>query len=157
MLPLLLLLVFVAVPILEVYVILQVGALIGTWLTVALLVADSLFGAWIVRREGLRAWRAVQETMLAGGMPNRALADAALILVGGAMLLTPGFVTDAFGFVMVLPLTRPAVRGMLSWYAKRRLRGRVATYTTTGTADGQSGSADEGGNRVVRGDVVDDE
>lgn len=154
MLPLLLFLSFLAVPVLEIYVILQIGGFIGTWPTVALLVADSVLGAWIVRREGLRAWRSLQNTMLAGAVPDRALADAALVLVGGAMLLTPGFVTDVFGFVMVLPLTRPAVRGALSAYAKRRLRARVTTHTTTGTAGGQPGPAD-GQHRVVRGDIVD--
>lgn len=155
MLPLLLFLSFLAVPVLEIYVILQIGGLIGTWLTVAVLVADSVLGAWIVRREGLRAWRSVQQAMLAGAVPDRALADAALILVGGALLLTPGFVTDAFGFAMVLPFTRPAVRAALSAYARRRLYARVASSTAAGTPSGYDGPTDGGHQRVVRGDIID--
>ena len=122
MLPLGLLLAFLAVPIVEIYVILQVGHLIGGWPTVALLVFESLLGAWIVRREGRRAWRALTATLQDGGIPDRELADAALVLVGGVLLLTPGFVTDVFGFLFVLPFTRPVVRRLLTAYAARRVR-----------------------------------
>lgn len=163
MLPLLLFVAFLAVPIVEIYVILQIGGVIGTWPTVGLLIADSVLGAWIVRREGLRQWRTLQETLRAGRAPERELADAGLILVGGALLLTPGFVTDAVGFLAVLPLTRPVVRGVLAAYAKRRIAARVTTHTSRhphgrprgrGNAPGASGR--ERG-RVIRGDTVDDD
>lgn len=173
MLPLLLFVCFLALPIIEIYVILQIGGLIGTWPTVGLLIADSVLGAWVVRREGLRAWRAVRETLLVGRMPERELADAALILVGGALLLTPGFVTDAFGFLVVLPAIRPVVRSILTAYAKRRLAARVTTYIHGSSrgrgrtrenpqgnsqADSPGDSAGTfGGRRVIRGDVVDEE
>jgi UPF0716 protein FxsA len=122
MLPVVLLVAFLLVPIVEIYVILQVGHLIGGWPTVALLVFESLLGAWIVRREGRRAWRALTTTFREGGLPERELADAALVLVGGVLLLTPGFVTDVFGFLFVLPFTRPVVRWVLSAYVGRRMR-----------------------------------
>lgn len=153
--PLLLFVCFLALPVLEIYIILQIGALIGTWLTVGLLVADSLAGAWVVRREGLRTWQVVRETLSTGAVPDRELADAALILVGGALLLTPGFVTDAFGFVAVLPFMRPLLRRSLAAAAKRRLDAQARMYTSSGPGgagpyDGRFG----GQSRVVRGDVV---
>lgn len=129
--PLLLFLSFLAIPVAEIYVIIQIGGLVGTWPTVALLVADSLLGAWIVRREGIRAWRNVQETFQAGRMPDRELADAAMILVGGALLLTPGFITDVSGLTFVLPFTRPAVRRMVVALTKQRLEARMHRYPPT--------------------------
>lgn len=122
MLPLALVLAFLLMPVLEIYVIIQVGALIGGWQTAALLLAESMLGAWIVRREGRRAWRSLRETFGRGSMPDRELADAALVLVGGVLLLTPGFVTDVFGFLFVLPFTRPVVRRLLAVYAARRVK-----------------------------------
>jgi UPF0716 family protein affecting phage T7 exclusion len=120
--PLVLVLAFLLMPILEIYVIIQVGQVIGAWWTVALLLVESFLGGWIVRREGRRAWRALQETFGRGQIPDRELADTALVLVGGALLLTPGFVTDVFGFLFVLPFTRPVVRRLLTAYAGRRVR-----------------------------------
>ncbi len=122
MLPLALFLGFLVLPVLEIYVIIQVGSVIGGWPTVALLLAESLLGAWIMRREGRRAWRSLRETFLAGTLPDQELADAGLVLVGGALLLTPGFITDFFGFLFVLPFTRPLVRRALSGFFARRVR-----------------------------------
>ena len=76
-----------------------------------LLVLESLLGAWFVRREGSRAWAALTTALNTGRMPSRELADAALVLVGGTLLLTPGFITDVVGFFFILPLTRPLARG----------------------------------------------
>jgi UPF0716 protein FxsA len=167
MLPLALFLLFLLVPVLEIYVIIQVGQAIGGWPTVALLLAESLLGAWIVRREGRRAWRALNDTLRGGRLPDRELSDAALVLVGGVLLLTPGFVTDAFGFLFVLPFTRPAVRRLLAAYVSRRMRisrRRMAEMYPTAGADGdgaapapQAGAGYEGGRgdgQVIRGQVV---
>ncbi|TDD60121.1 FxsA family protein, partial [Actinomadura rubrisoli] len=144
--PLVLVLAFLLIPVVEIYTIIQVGQVIGAWPTVALLLAESLLGGWIVRREGRRAWRALQETFQRGTVPDRELADAALVLVGGVLLLTPGFVTDVFGFLFVLPFTRPLVRRALSGYAARRMRtaeARVATMFPPGL--GGLGDAGDGG------------
>ncbi|MEO5875589.1 MAG: FxsA family protein, partial [Streptosporangiaceae bacterium] len=121
MLALALFVAFLVVPVLEIYLIIQVGQVIGGWQTVALLLVESLLGAWIVKREGRRAWRMLRETMANGRLPDRELADAALILVGGVLLLTPGFLSDILGFVCVLPFTRPVVRRVLTAYAARRI------------------------------------
>jgi UPF0716 family protein affecting phage T7 exclusion len=166
MLPLALFLSFLLVPVLEIYVIIQVGQAIGGWPTVALLLIESLLGAWIVRREGRRAWRALNGTFRSGRLPERELSDAALVLVGGVLLLTPGFATDAIGFLFVLPFTRPAVRRLLAAYVSRRVRitrRRMAgMYPPAGpdgtTAPPYAGAGHEGGRgedgQVVRGHVV---
>jgi UPF0716 protein FxsA len=170
LLPLALFIGFLLVPVLEIYVIIQVGQVIGGWPTVALLLAESLLGAWIVRREGRRAWRALTGTIRGGDLPERELADAALVLVGGVLLLTPGFVTDAVGFLFVLPFTRPLVRRLLAAYAARRMgiaRRRAAQMQAAGEPGGDGpfppyaraghagGNGDRpAGGRVIRGQVI---
>jgi UPF0716 protein FxsA len=136
--------VFIVVPILEIYVIIQVGQVIGAWWTVLLLVADSIFGTWLMKREGARAWRALRTALADGRMPAAELADGALILIGGTLMLAPGFVTDAFGILLILPFTRPVFRRLLSAVVARRL---LLNAT-------RPGHRPEG--PVVRGEVVDD-
>ncbi len=151
---------FLAVPVLEIYVIIQVGELIGGWPTVALLLAESLLGAWIVRREGRRAWRALKQTFAGGALPDRELADAGLVLAGGVLLLTPGFVTDVAGFLFVLPFTRPLVRRLLARYVAHRVavmqRGHdvMAGPHAAPTGTGPGGRGPGSGPRVVRGEVI---
>lgn len=165
MLPLLMLLAFVLVPVLEIYLIVQVGSLIGGWPTVALLLAVSMLGVWLVRREGRRARHALVETFSRGLVPERELADAALILVGGALLLLPGFATAVVGLVFVLSPTRPLVRRLLGWYAASRVRAaerRLAEQgfergmMSGGFPPGMHGPADPAGMRgpVIRGEVI---
>jgi UPF0716 protein FxsA len=118
--PLLLLAIFVGLPILEIYVIIQVGQAIGAIQTLLLLVVESILGGWLVRREGKRAWEALNVAIRTGQLPGRELSDAALVLVGGTLLLTPGFVSDVFGFFFVLPFTRPLARRLLGAVIARR-------------------------------------
>ncbi len=112
-----LILAFVAIPIVELAVILKVGALIGVWPTVLLLVVDSALGAALLRREGRRAWQAFRQALLQGRWPGDEIAQGALVLVGGALLLTPGFVTDGVGLLLLLPPTRAATSRLI----RRRL------------------------------------
>ena len=77
-------------PLVEIYVLIQVGQVIGAWWTILLLIADSILGGWLIKREGGRAWRALRRRSSSGRMPARELADGALILVGGTLMLTPG-------------------------------------------------------------------
>lgn len=104
--PLLLFLAFLLVPLLELAVIIQVGEVIGTWWTILLLVADSIVGAVIVKREGAKAWRDFRLALSERRWPGNEVVNGALILFGGALLLTPGFVTDAVGLLCVLPPSR---------------------------------------------------
>jgi UPF0716 protein FxsA len=146
-----LLVAFLLLPVIEIAVIIQVGQQIGVGWTVALLLAISILGAWIVKREGRRAWLDLQTAIESGQPPGRELLDAALILIGGTLLLTPGFVTDIAGFVLVLPVTRPLVRrATQAWLAKR-----TTTYVV-GRVGRRGGPGGAGGPTVVRGEVVDE-
>ena len=127
------------VPIVEIYVIIQVGQVIGGWPTIALLIAESAFGAWLIKREGRRAWAALQSSFETGKMPGRELADGALVLIGGTLLLTPGFVTDIFGFFFVLPFTRPLARRALTAFLGRRVT-QLGTTGLGGLGGGLGGS-----------------
>ena len=127
-------------PTLEIAVIIAVGRAIGGWPTLALLVVESALGAWLVRREGSRAWHALSTALSSGRMPVGELSDAALVLVGGTLLLTPGFLTDVAGFMFVLPMTRPLARRVLTRVLERRLL-RPGSPMRRGP--------------VVRGDIID--
>nr|WP_240977436.1 FxsA family protein [Knoellia sp. DB2414S] len=141
------------VPIVEIAAIIGVGKLIGGWPTVLLLVAESALGAWLVKREGGRAWRALTTALSTGQMPSRQLADAALVLVGGTLLLTPGFVTDIVGFFFVLPITRPLARTVLEAAVARRLLGGFTAYTGRGGGPGRGGDGPSGPD-VIEGEVL---
>jgi UPF0716 protein FxsA len=140
-----LLTVFVIVPIVEIYVIIQVGQVIGPWWTILLLIADSVFGSWLVAHEGRRAWQALTTALSSGRMPAREISDGALILIGGTLMVSPGFVTDVLGIVLILPFTRPLARRLLTRVVGRRL---LAGYVT------RPGPGSQG--PVVRGEVVDE-
>lgn len=124
------------VPVIEIYVIIQVGQVIGGWPTVGLLLVESALGAWLIKREGRRAWNALRSSMETARMPGKELADAALILVGGTLLLTPGFVTDIFGFFFVLPFTRPLARKVLAGFLGRRIVAQLGGNPITGFMPG---------------------
>jgi UPF0716 protein FxsA len=112
---------FLVVPVAEIALIVAVGRVIGGWETIALLVFESALGAYLVKREGRSSWQALQVALNTGKMPGRELADAALVLIGGTLLLTPGFLTDIVGFFFVLPFTRPITRRWLQGAVERRL------------------------------------
>lgn len=97
---------FVTVPIAELYVILQVGDAIGVVPTIALLAADSLLGAILLRAQGRSAWRQLNEAMSERRVPHRELLDGVAVVFGGAFLLTPGFITDVVGLLLLIPPTR---------------------------------------------------
>ena len=109
---LLLFVIFLVVPILELYVIVEVAGSLGVVPTLALLIAVSLFGTWLVWREGLGVVRRAREALGRGDLPTNEMLNGLLILVGGVLLLTPGFLTDAVGFVLLVPPTRALVRAV---------------------------------------------
>src|SRR5919109_5566487 len=109
----LLVLLFIVVPIAEIYVIIQVGQAIGALWTILLLIADSIIGARLLSWQGRRAWQRFQEALVQGRVPHREVIDGVLIVVGGAFLLTPGFITDAIGLILLIPPSRAVVRRML--------------------------------------------
>jgi UPF0716 protein FxsA len=141
---------FVLVPLVEIYLLIQVGQVIGPWWTILLLIGASIVGGWLVKREGGRAWEALRVALSAGRMPSRELADGALILIGGTLMLTPGFLTDVVGLLLVLPFTRPVARGVLARAVSARLLG------ASGAGFRDARRPGPGSGPVVRGDVVDD-
>lgn len=104
--PLLLVLVFVVVPLIELWVIGEVASAISWGPTLVLLLVDSVIGAVLVRREGSRAWQRFRAALAEGRVPDDEILQGAMLLFGGALLLTPGFVTDVVGLALVLPITR---------------------------------------------------
>ena len=128
--PFLLVALFIAVPIAELAVIIQVGQAIGVWWTIAILVADSVLGSVLMRSQGRAAWRRFNAALREGRAPAREVADGVLIIFGGALLLTPGFITDIFGLIFLIPPTRALVRAFASRMARRRMAlGGAAAWT----------------------------
>lgn len=115
-----LLLLFLAVPFVELYVIIQVGHAIGALNTIALLVLVSAAGAWLVKREGTGVLRRAQAKVNAGAVPGKELVDGVLILLAGALLLTPGFLSDVVGILLLLPPVRAAMRASTIRAMRRR-------------------------------------
>jgi UPF0716 protein FxsA len=111
---LLLVLVFIVLPIAEIYVIIKVGEAIGILPTIALLILDAFLGAALLRHQGRAAWRRFNEALAAGRIPAREVFDGAMVILGGAFLLTPGFITDVIGVLLLLPPSRAMLRGTLS-------------------------------------------
>ncbi|HEY3685022.1 MAG TPA: FxsA family protein [Streptosporangiaceae bacterium] len=149
-------------PVLEIFVIISVGSAIGAWPTFALIVAISLIGAWLVRREGRRAWSALREAVATGRPPERELADTPFLMLGGVLLLIPGFITDVVGLVLVLPFTRPLARRLGHAYLDRRARrlgdipAGVTVYpgTVIGDEDPPGGPDRPGSGPVIRGEII---
>jgi UPF0716 protein FxsA len=141
---------FVVVPLVEIYILIQVGQAIGPWWTILLLVADSILGSYLIKHEGRRAWRALKDAIESHRMPAKELADGALILIGGTLLLTPGFLSDVFGFFCILPFTRPVARRLLTEFITRKL--------LSGSSGGSGSHRTQqrpGPDSVVQGEVVD--
>jgi len=141
--PLLLILLFIVVPVAELYVIIKVGELIGVWPTLILLLADALLGSWLLKHEGRGAWRRFNQALAERRFPGREVADGALIIVGGTLLLTPGFLTDIVGVFLLLPPTRAIARRLL----KRLAIGRFMVVEMPGGARGPSGPPPAHGGR----------
>ena len=119
--PLLLLALFLLLPIAELYVIIQVGQAIGLVPTLAILILDGFVGAALARSQGRAAWERFNRALAEGRVPARETADGAMIILGGALLLTPGFITDVVGFCLLLPPTRALMRAGISRLARRRV------------------------------------
>jgi UPF0716 protein FxsA len=124
---LLLVLIFIVLPIAELYVIIKVGEAIGVLPTIALLILDSFLGAALLRSQGRAAWRRFNEALAAGRIPTREVFDGAMVILGGAFLITPGFITDVIGVLLLAAPTRAIFRGLVARMARRRAAFRVST------------------------------
>ena len=105
-----LLLLFTVVPLIELFLLVEIGSLIGVAPTIAIVIITGFLGAWLARRQGLEVFRRISEEMGRGGLPTDPLIDGLLILIAGAVLLTPGLLTDAAGFFLLIPRGRAVVR-----------------------------------------------
>jgi len=123
----LLFLIFVAVPIAEIYALIKVGGWLGVFPTLALLLLVSALGAFLVKREGLRVFRRLQEQVAAGNMPSNEILDGVCLLLAGALLMVPGFVTDALGLILLLPPSRSLLRRIIKRRSGKKIN-IVATY-----------------------------
>jgi UPF0716 protein FxsA len=117
----LLIVLLVAIPIFEVWLLIKVGQQVGLLQTVLILIGEAILGALLMRHEGSRAWKALNDAFTQGKVPTGELADAALILVGGVLLMLPGFLTDVLGFVFLLRWTRPVARKIIAFFVARRV------------------------------------
>lgn len=122
----------------EVALLVWVTNLIGWWTLVALM-ASTVVGAFLLQREWRKAWRGLSESLQTGSLPAGRTADAVLVLLGGFMLIMPGFGSDIIGLLLLLPFTRPGIRSILGWWVGRTVAGNATSPRDT----------------VIRGDVVD--
>ncbi|OJU82930.1 MAG: hypothetical protein BGO11_18355 [Solirubrobacterales bacterium 70-9] len=151
---LLLALLFIVVPIAELYVIIQVGELIGVWPTLLLLLLDAIVGSWLLKHEGRAAWRRFNEALAERRIPAKEVADGFLVILGGALLIAPGFITDIFGVLYLIPPTRALARKVLTRFTV----GRVAVVGFPGAMGGfgrgpRGGPSQNGANRSYDYDV----
>ena len=116
----LLALLFIILPIVELAVIIQVGQAIGVFNTIAALLIVSFVGAWLVKREGMSVWKRFHQQVQTGVVPGREIADGVLIMVAGALLISPGFVTDICGILLLLPPVRAAIRSAALYRVGRK-------------------------------------
>jgi UPF0716 protein FxsA len=124
---LLLVVLFIVLPIAEIYVIIKIGGLIGILPTIGLLVLDAFLGAAMLRSQGRGVWRRFNEALAAGRIPGREIFDGAMVILGGALLITPGFITDVFGLLLLIPPSRAMFRGLVSRLAVGRAAFAVRT------------------------------
>jgi UPF0716 protein FxsA len=134
--PFLLVALFILVPIAELAVIIQVGQAIGVWWTIAILIADSVLGSLLMRSQGRASWRRFNEAIRGGRVPAREVADGVLVIFGGALLLTPGFLSDIVGLLFLLPPTRAVIRRVVLRQAMKRI-----TVSMTMSAPPRNGGA----------------
>jgi UPF0716 protein FxsA len=139
----LLVVLFIVVPVVELYVIIQIGELIGLWPTLALLLADALLGSLLLRHQGRGAWRRFNEAIAQRRFPGKEVADGLLIAIGGTLLLTPGFLSDIVGAIFLIPPTRALVRRLMRGWAARR-------FVVMGGPAGAAYGATSGASRAYR-------
>jgi UPF0716 protein FxsA len=124
-----LVLIFIVVPLAELYVIIQVGQAIGLIPTLVLLLLDALLGSMLLRHQGRAAWIQFNRALAENRLPHKEVYDGILVILGGALLLTPGFITDIFGLILLLPPTRAIVRGITSRIVRRRVAMGATIWT----------------------------
>lgn len=145
---------FLVVPLVELWVVWQVGDLIGLPITLVVLLGISVAGAWLVKREGRSAWKRLREAFGQARIPAVEVTDGALVLVGGTLLLTPGFLTDALGLSLLLPFTRAGINRAVRSQLRRRFGLGPAKRPRPVSRPGPRATGRRGGNTGSDGDGV---
>lgn len=114
-------LIFAVIPMVELSLLIKIGSIIGTMNTIMIVILTAVIGAYMVRMEGIGVWFRIQKSLMEGIFPAEELIDGIMILIAGAVLLTPGFVTDILGFLMVFPLSRGFIKNILKKYFENRI------------------------------------
>lgn len=117
-----LLLLFIIVPIVEIYVLIEIGRKIGTWSTIGIIILTGILGAYLVKSQGFLILRKIQNDLNEGILPGDSLIQGAIILAGGILLITPGFITDTIGFVFLIPTGREVVKKYLLKWLKGKIK-----------------------------------
>lgn len=125
-----LLAVFIIIPLIELVILIKVGSYIGLWPTILIVVLTGVIGASLARYQGFIIINKIRSDVSSGRVPARELIDGLLVLIGGIVLLTPGFLTDIFGFILLIPFTRNQIKGFV-----RKQFERMASYRTTITIE----------------------
>lgn len=139
-------LLFIIMPIIEIALLVKVGGLIGAWNTIGIVIVTAFVGAYLVRREGFHTLQAAQQKMQRNELPGREMLEGLLLVISGVLLVTPGFVTDIFGFLLVLPPSRHVIANMLSKHVQMQVV-QQASYqqnTTYSQARPDNGDVFEG-------------
>jgi len=120
---------FIFIPLVELYILIEAGEIIGLWPTISLILLTGIAGAWLARSQGIEILQRIQEETARGQMPAITIIDGALVLVGGLLLLTPGFFTDTIGFSFLVPITRDLWRkGLSAWLQRQVQLGTVTIH-----------------------------
>ncbi len=146
-----LLLLFIIVPFVELVLLLKIGAKIGFGPTVAIIIVTAILGASLTRAQGARALRRFHEATAAGRLPHAEVLDGLMILIAGAVLLTPGFLTDIAGFLLLVPPVRAVVRKQLG----QALKGRVHVVGPGSHAGASTSPSPRGNERIIEAKVID--
>ncbi len=116
-----LILIFIVVPLIEILLLIEIGSRIGAFNTILVIVLTAIVGASMMRQQGFTIMRNIQRDLSQGRMPTGELINGALVLVGGIVLLTPGFFTDAVGFILLIPATRGFIRKKIQLLIRRKI------------------------------------
>ncbi len=121
-------LIFFIIPLVELYFLIKIGSIIGPFNTIMLIVTTALLGGYFAKREGLKTLYKIRESMLQGIMPAEELIDAALIFIGGLLLLTPGFITDISGILLIIPSSREVFKRYCRKWIKIKIEKSITYY-----------------------------
>ena len=135
---------FLIVPIVELAVLIQLGNLIGFWPTIGIIILTGITGTYLAKREGLSVWRRFNDRLRQGQLPGRELLDGVIILVAGALLITPGVLSDIVGLIGLVPATRSVLRRYLNARIQKASQQGSVLFTFGGSASFGGSSGDFG-------------